>query len=308
MKPLNQKKLHGYDDIFLLFMNLLKNNKLPNKIILSGPKGIGKSTFAYHFINYIFSINESDKYNIDNFEINEANRSFNLVKNLSHPNLHLIDLLQDKKFIEINQIRDAIKYCQKTSFDNNMKFILIDNIEFLNINAINALLKLLEEPNDKLTFILIHNNQREILETLRSRCIIFKKNFSLNENLKIFNQLVDDDAFLLNNKIINNYNTVGDLIILYNFFNKNNLDINDISLKDLIEYLINYKNIKKEPDLLHMLNYFIQSYICNLFINTKNTDYFTLYKYFIKKMSDVKKFNLDLDSFFIEFKKKILNE
>ena len=42
----------------LEFIKLEKNGKLPNKILLSGQKGIGKSTLAYHLINYILSQSE----------------------------------------------------------------------------------------------------------------------------------------------------------------------------------------------------------------------------------------------------------
>ena len=55
INPKNQNKLYGHDDLFLKIIDLYENKKLPNKILLSGPKGIGKSTFAYHFINYVFS-------------------------------------------------------------------------------------------------------------------------------------------------------------------------------------------------------------------------------------------------------------
>ncbi len=307
MNPITQKKIYGYEDLFCLFKKLDNINKMPNKIILSGPKGIGKSTFAYHFINFILSKKETDSYNIDKFEINENNRSFNLVKNLSHTNFYLIDLLEDKKFIDITQIRNAIEYAQKTSLDNNTKFILIDNIEFLNKNSANALLKLLEEPNDKLNFILIHNNRKEILETLKSRCIIFKKHFSFEETLKISNILINDDNFLLNNDIINNYSTIGDLLLLHDFFVKNDLDISKYTLKSLIEYLLDYKNLKKEPDVIYILNSLIQYYFYRSFVYSKNENLFFLNKYFMKKMDNINKFNLDMDSFFIEFRKKILN-
>ena len=53
LKPENQLSLYGHHVIFLNFINLYKNNKLPNKILLSGEKGLGKSTLAYHIINQI---------------------------------------------------------------------------------------------------------------------------------------------------------------------------------------------------------------------------------------------------------------
>ena len=49
---------------------LYKNKKLPNKILLSGEKGIGKSTLAYHIINHILSIDEDYSYDFKNFRIN----------------------------------------------------------------------------------------------------------------------------------------------------------------------------------------------------------------------------------------------
>ena len=66
LKSNNQKELHGYKNTFLDIVKLYNQKKLPNKIIFSGPKGIGKATFAYHLINYIFSKDEECNYDIDN--------------------------------------------------------------------------------------------------------------------------------------------------------------------------------------------------------------------------------------------------
>ena len=46
LKPNNQKILLGYNYFFLNIINLYKSQKLPNKILFSGSKGIGKATFA----------------------------------------------------------------------------------------------------------------------------------------------------------------------------------------------------------------------------------------------------------------------
>ena len=69
-EPFSQKKLFGINNHLLEFIRLYKTNNYPNKILLSGSKGIGKSTLAYHFINYVLSEDEHYKYDIDNFEIN----------------------------------------------------------------------------------------------------------------------------------------------------------------------------------------------------------------------------------------------
>ena len=55
LSPINQTKLYGLENYLNEFIRLYKNEKLPNKILLSGLKGIGKCTLAYHLINYILS-------------------------------------------------------------------------------------------------------------------------------------------------------------------------------------------------------------------------------------------------------------
>ena len=162
-----QTKLLGHDIIFEEMVNLFNNKTLPNKILLSGPKGIGKATLSYHFLNYIFSTNEDYTYNIKDKEINKNNTSFKLITNHTHPNFYLIDIIEDNKNIEISQIRKMIQYSNKSSFNQSPRFVIIDNLEFLNTSSVNALLKIVEEPNNNLFFILIHNSNKIILDTLK---------------------------------------------------------------------------------------------------------------------------------------------
>ena len=86
IKPINQLNLYGYSFYFNLFIKLFKEVKIPSTILLNGTKGLGKSTFIYHFINYIFSQNEDKKYDISQKRINENNRSYKLVNKNIHPN------------------------------------------------------------------------------------------------------------------------------------------------------------------------------------------------------------------------------
>tara|TARA_B100001540_G_scaffold197439_1_gene173922 strand:- start:507 stop:1442 length:936 start_codon:yes stop_codon:yes gene_type:complete len=309
LNPKNQKKLFGFNNLFNHLVNLLENKKFPNKILISGPKGIGKSTFAYHFINYIFSKNEKNSYNIKNYEIKSENRSFNLIKNLSHPNFFLIDLLDGKKMIEISQIRNAILYSQKSSFDNNYKIVLIDNVESLNLFSANALLKIIEEPNEKVFFILIHNNSKKIIKTIQSRCIIFKKNFTFDENLSISSALSNVDLKnSFNESILNHYLTVGDFLYLFNFSKVNNLDLKKLSIKDLLLYIINFKIYKNNPELINLTFKLIESYFYHSFLKNKNLNIYNLYEYFIKKIDSTNKFNLDIESLFLEFKNRATYE
>jgi len=178
--PINQTKLYGLEKYFTELVKFYKNQKFPNKILLSGQKGIGKSTLAFHFINYVLTIGEQISYDIENFQINAESSEFKTINNQSNTNLITIDVNENKKSIDIQQIRDLIINLNKSSFNQKPRFVLIDNIELLNTNSINALLKVLEEPNENINFILIHNNKK-ILPTLLSRCINFKINLSNQE-------------------------------------------------------------------------------------------------------------------------------
>ena len=81
--PVNQLSLYGHNFEFFNFIELYKCQKLPNKILLSGEKGIGKSTLAYHIINYVLSIDEDHSYDLKNFKVNLENKSFKLILNKS---------------------------------------------------------------------------------------------------------------------------------------------------------------------------------------------------------------------------------
>ena len=139
-------------------IQLYEDNNLPNKILLSGQKGLGKSTLAYHLVNYVLSKDEEFTYDIKKFEINEKNHSFKTTLNKSNPNLNIIDISLEKKFIDISQIRELILNLNKSSFNKKPRFVLIDNVEFLNLNSVNALLKVLEEPTSNVHFILINRH------------------------------------------------------------------------------------------------------------------------------------------------------
>ena len=308
LKPSNNKNLYGYKDFFLNFTNLYKNNLLPSKIIFSGNKGIGKSTFAYHLVNYIFSINENEKYNQNENTILDNNYSYKLITKNSHPNFFLISTEDDKNNIQISKIREMISFTNKSSFNNDPRIILIDNIEYLNINSINALLKVIEEPNNNLYFFLIHNSKIKILDTLNSRCIKF--NFFLNSDKKneIIQKLLDDNFYNnLNNDFRNIYNSPGDLFLLLNFFTNNEIDPS-ISISDLLKLIIGKKLFKKDIFIKNNLTFFIELYFSkniNIF-NSKDRVY-SYYKYFLSKISDCNKYNLDIENVLIEFNGKILN-
>ena len=309
MHPSEQIQLYGLDKYFNEIKKLYDLKKMPNKIMLSGKKGSGKSTMAYHIINYILSQFEENKYDIEKFFINSLNRSYKLLKNKSHPNFYLIDLIDEKKNIEISQIRQMINYTNKSSFNEIPRFILIDNIENLNKNSSNALLKIIEEPNQNIFFILIHNNNKRILPTLKSRCLTFKINLSFKQTVDICNFLLNENLLnLINNDLINYYSTPGDFINLINFGKEKKIDLKEFTLVSFLYYLIDNNYYKKDKFIKDLIISYIELYFLKRYqlSNTKNK-ILDIYYNFTKKINNTNTFNLDDESLFLEFKSKLLN-
>ena len=303
LEPINQSNLYAFYDEFSQLIQLHKENKLPNKILFSGQKGIGKCTFAYHLINYVLSLGEENIYDLKNFKINTENRHFKLNLNKSNPNIILIDIANDKKNIDINQIRDLINNLNKSSFNSKERFVLIDNIEYLSLSSINALLKIIEEPNIGTYFILINNN-KNILPTLTSRCIKFNLSLSHLETISISEKLIDGNINnLINKDLIDYYSTPGKIYNLLRFSNENEVDLTKTNLKDLIDLIINKNLYKKETPI----KYFIYDYV-ELFLsrNIKLTPK-DFWDNFIDQIDKTKKFNLDEESLFLKLKSEILN-
>ena len=309
MTPLTQTKLLSFKDNFKELINLSLRNKLPNKLIFSGNKGIGKSTFAFHLINYLFSLDEEGSYNLEDNEININNKSYKLVSNKTHPNLLLIDST-DKKFIEVSKIREILNFSSKTSFSNKKKIVLINNVEKMNINASNALLKILEEPSTNLFFILIHNSHKKLISTINSRCIKFNFFITESEKEKIINNVIDGNFYEgLSSDFKIRYLSPKFYIDLYDFIKKEKIELNDLDINSLLNYIFNKRNYLKDEFVIENLQILIEIYFYNKIISRNNfeNDYKS-FKQTMNKINNMNKFNLDKDSSLLEIKNIIVNE
>ena len=308
LEPSENTSIYGYKYFFSEITELYNNRKMPNKILLSGKKGSGKATFAYHLVNFFLSKNEEFKYNLTENKINPENRSFKLLQSSSHPNFYLIDLLAEKKNIDVAQIRGMISYTNKSTFNNQDRFIMIDNVEYLNKNSINALLKIIEEPNENIYFILINNSEKNMLPTLKSRCITFKIHFSFDETVNICNQILNQNILNeLNHDLINYYCTPGEIIKLVQFAEEKQINLKDHDVSSIISLIIENTYYKKNIFIKNLLINFIELFLLKKYKTSNNKNLLlNFYQSFIQKINNTEKFNLDEESLFLEFKSKIL--
>ena len=284
--------LVGHNEHLNNFISLYRLNKLPAKILLSGKKGIGKSLLINHFV----------------FKIFENTNSKLLIENSTHPNLLYIKKKHDKKNIEVDQIREVIKFTNQSSLNNKSRFIIIDDVEFLNINSANALLKSLEEPNKNVYFFLIFNSEMKILDTIKSRCLEYKIDLKIKDTNIIVDNYFNDEIFVtINNTLIDYYSTPKFLISLVNYLRENDLSISNTNINQLIKNIIENKHYIKDSFVKDYLNYIIELFFYNHINKTKKFSY-NVKKYYFFKLSNIRKFNLDYESFFLEFEDKLLSE
>ena len=252
---------------------------------------------------------EEYKYDLDNLEINNSNKSYKSTLKNTHPNFHLVDIMEDKKIIEISQIRQMINYSTKSTFNNRERIILIDNVENLNLNSLNALLKIVEEPNEGIFFILIFDSNKNILDTLKSRCLKFNLSLSCEKSINIANKILNSNIFdLINNDMLYYYNTPGDLVNLIKFADSINLNLKEFDLKKFLLHLIDNGYYKNNIYVKNSIYQFIELYLLKLMkLSNSKTRVNSLYKESIKKIYEMNRFNLDPESIFIHLKAKLFN-
>ena len=301
-------KLIGHKYILNELIYLEQIKKLPNKILLNGPKGIGKKLLVNHLLNYFYSKNNEQFYNLKSYEYNQNNNLSKMISANTHPNIFKIKKKKYKKIIDIDQIREMIQFTNQTSFNNDRRFIVIEDINLMGINSANALLKSIEEPNNQTYYILINNSEFKILETIKSRCLEFKSNLKNSEVVEIVNYYFNSDIYNeINLDFINNYNSPSFLISLVNFLESSDLSIKECNIEDLLTYVIKNKIYTSDEFIKEYLNLFIELFFYKNINNSKKIS-FKIKKYFYQKLSFVKKYNLDFESFFLEFNEKLLSE
>ena len=308
IKDLFNEELTSLRKNFNFFIDLYNSRKLPQTLLFTGEKGIGKFNFSYHLINYILSKDEDYKYDTKTYKVNLNNKTNKLISQNIHPNFYFISP-NEKKNIDISQIKNLKNFLNISSLNDKPKIILINESEYLNLSSSNSLLKSLEENYDNVYFFLIHDTKKYLIPTIKSRCIQFKFYLNEDELKERINQLLDNQYEKLNSDFKNKYLSPIFYKDLFLYCKKNNLSLDKISLNSLLTDIYLKKNFKKNEFVFN--NFFLLS---QLFLHNRiksdpsKEKYYFLTKHLAQRFNDVIKYNLDFESYVIEFKHLAYNE
>jgi DNA polymerase-3 subunit delta' len=159
------EKLPWHEQLWRQLQLYLSNQRLPHALLLAGRPGLGKLTFARRLARALLCDNPDAGGDSCGYC-----RSCCLFKAYSHPDFSRVNITGDSKSVGIDQIRALENFLSLTSHYGGYKIALLEDINSLNINAMNSLLKTLEEPQDNSLLLLLSAQPSRLPATIRSRC------------------------------------------------------------------------------------------------------------------------------------------
>jgi DNA polymerase III gamma/tau subunit len=278
-------------NIINTFSSYIKNDNLPHAIIFHGSKGVGKFSHAIELcnmllsenadlnvvekkirnnqhenINYILPLPKSKSISKNDSALNAVSKSdlehiqSEIKHKLTNP-YHKISIKKANTIL-VNSIRDLKKKISLSNFNDKWNIHMILEAEklcFPRTESANALLKILEEPNEKNLFILITTNISNILETITSRCskIYFPK---LNQkdimHLVVNEYNLDEDKAKMISNLCNGNATSANKIAgeFESYIKKINLLINLIFSYDLNKWQQIFSKLKDTNEIIFLLD------------------------------------------------------
>jgi len=198
-RPKNFKELIGQDIMVETITNSIKLNKLPNAYLLTGIRGIGKTTTARLIAKAI-------NCNKDFIQEEKCTKGeychCDEINNFKHLDVLEMDAASRTGIDDVRELIDSSKYNPTSA---KYKIIILDEVHMLSKQAFNGLLKTLEEPPPHLKFIFATTEVKKIPVTILSRCQRFDlhrvsvKNLikNLKRILKIENAKITEEATIL---------------------------------------------------------------------------------------------------------------
>lgn len=192
----------GHEAVERKLLDAFNAGRMPHGLILSGPKGIGKSTFAFRLARFLLSQKAQDPNqggmfgddlpaeSPENMDIPSDSNIVSRVTSGGIGDLMVVERQMDegkktqKNALDVDQIRKVIPFLRMTSSEGGWRVVIVDDADTMNRNAQNALLKVLEEPPKNTILILVVHRAGAMLPTIQSRTQSFAFNPLSGENMR----------------------------------------------------------------------------------------------------------------------------
>lgn len=160
-RPQSFNEVVGQNHITQTLTNALKNNRLHHAILLTGPRGTGKTSSARILAKAIRCPNA-----VDFVPCDKCDSCLEIAQSRSSDVIEL-DGASNNGVDAIRDLRDSVGYMPSSG---KYKVYIIDEVHMLSTSAFNALLKTLEEPPEHVVFIMATTEVQKIPQTILSRC------------------------------------------------------------------------------------------------------------------------------------------
>ncbi len=178
--PRHTQQLFGHNAPWEDAMAAFEADRFHQGWILSGPKGVGKATFAYQLAAFLLTRpnpNEMSMFaDADKSEDFQNHPTAALIRAGSAPGLYVLKRPNDpktgklKSVITVEDVRAMRDFFALSAGGNGRRVVIVDAADDLNVAAANALLKSLEEPPALAAFLLVTHQPSRLLPTIKSRC------------------------------------------------------------------------------------------------------------------------------------------
>ncbi|MBX7044300.1 MAG: DNA polymerase III subunit gamma/tau [Ignavibacteria bacterium] len=195
-RPQRFEEVSSQEFVTETLRNAIVTDKIAHAYILSGPRGVGKTTIARIFAKALNCKNLKD-----GEPCNECDSCIEITKG-THPDVFELDAASNRGIDDVRAIQDAAKFYP---IKGKKKFFIVDEVHMLTGAAFNAMLKILEEPPEYLVFILATTNPEKVPQTILSRCQRFVlKRIKIEEIIESIKAIakeekikVDDESLFL---------------------------------------------------------------------------------------------------------------
>lgn len=186
-RPQNFEDLLGQDALVQTLTNAIKNNRLHHAYILTGIRGVGKTTTA-RLIAKALNCTGLDGKGGPTITPCGACENCKAIAAGRHIDILELDAASRTGVDDMREILDGVRYKPTNA---RYKIYIIDEVHMLSKSAFNALLKTLEEPPAHVKFIFATTEIRKVPVTVLSRCQRFDlQRLSIEDLLKLFHKII----------------------------------------------------------------------------------------------------------------------